>query len=352
MKAIKQIRIFVPLFIILIGIALRLIYSISLPVESGTGDSIARGLITLQNEPKGLLVWYNYIWPSIYFIVYTIPLYFSKTLLSFKMTTFLFSSLNILLFYLLLKKYFSENFTFIALSLCLFSTLPLALTITGTLLSENLFISFLFLGLYFYNLGEKVDKEFILSSLFFVLATQIRYEGLVFLLIVFFLEFFYNKSSRRFLTVLVPFLVLVFSYEFYQVKFGHSLFSSILSNGKESFNTNIRIGASSPELRFKSILVYYQRNLSWLFPILLPGIFLFLKNNKNNPTKMLYLTFFLAFSFTLFFNVYLGTIALFDRYFILHMFLTIPFLCYCILPLTRYKKITHTFTCILLFFSI
>lgn len=217
-----------------LGVLLRIYYLSDFSFYVESADSAARALATfdLFNSSEHYLP--STIWLPFFFYLYQIPLIIQNSIHSILIFQFFLSCMNLVLFYYVVKKYFSlENARY---SLLVAVILPSYLAMTSTANSNISFIFFVLLGLLFNN-NTKL-KLSLLSDLSFLLSAGIRYEGILIYACVILYNLAHEFSYKRLLYYIGTMSFYFILLETYFQYFGHSFFSGIFTNPSESLNVD------------------------------------------------------------------------------------------------------------------
>ena len=131
--------------ILFIGTLFRIYYLSDYSFDLSSADSTSRALITydLFNSSEHYLP--STIWLPFYFYLYQLPLVFVNNISSILFFQFVLTCMNLGLYYLVLKKYFSENIT--KYSMIIAALLPGSLAMTSSANSTVSFTFFILLGI-------------------------------------------------------------------------------------------------------------------------------------------------------------------------------------------------------------
>lgn len=307
-KYLKHITTLIILSLIIIQ---SLIQLMPFSIELGSGDSSTRAYMVLDGFINGYSWALSDIWLPFYFIFYSIPLYFHYSTISLLVFHYILS-LGVLTFaFIYLRKTLNSNITS---SLCILalSTQPIFRILTSTALSNVSFSFFLLCGIIFHTKKENSLKDYI-TPICFILASFIRYEGLIFIL-VFLTYIIIQKQLKKFLISISVFLVPFFIHEYHQMNTYNTPFlHALLNNPNESVVVNKYMGFTSISSKLEWIIKLLFRNLH-IIPLI--GIFFKIKNitiSKLKNTDLLEVIALVSFLLILLGNLN-DSVVLFSRY--------------------------------------
>lgn len=302
--------------IFMVGVLIRIFYSMNGLIEFGGGDSSARALITIRYFSIGYEWFVSSIWLPFYFLLYGFALkvdYSSTSLLLFQ----LFISINTLfLFYKIIQKQYDHVTQVITMVFIVL--LPVQLGMVSSVLSELPLLLFTLAGVCSYEKSTKLSL--IISIICFLAASMIRFEGWFFYIGFVLYDYFKNQSLKRVLFILLPFVLIIGIYEYKQYIHTDILFAGLTTNEAPSRFVNIRNGYGELGGRLLEILKILFRQSGLLFLFVPVGLFLKLKKRE------IYLmdTVFIINTGLLLFGSMMNSIAIFPRYWLVPISLGLP----------------------------
>jgi hypothetical protein len=305
-------------------------------MEMAGGDSMSRVNTVFDCFPTN----YKYagfpIWLPFPFLFFSIPLHFHYSVDSLTVFQFLISILTLFYTTKLYLKCFDREVAIMA-SL-FFAIMPVSLFLVNSALSEPTFLLLLVMFLYTYISWPKNTYALILSVIFMCCAAMTRYEGWFLYLFFIGFEFLKNRSYKRVCLVIIPFLLMIYIYESFQIKNGSQLFHGLISNPEESSAVNIKNHMESIFSRLKVMLDIVNRNSGFL---LLGAPFYFYERFRMRNLTM-YDAFFSLSFLMVFWGGLFNSIAIFERYWLMCLALGLPIFITGLTRIVNSKKIVYS----------
>lgn len=288
------------------------------------GDSINRARITLDIFENGFEWRHGGFWLPFQFVLFSIPLYFSKTITSLIIFQYLITSISFYIFFRLISNLFGKTNAYI--STIIIGFMPMHILLSATMMSGMLYITLIFSSL-FYGikfLSLKLNRYYFLSMGLMACAGMTRYEGCF--LFIFSLSYFFwsERNYKNSFGALFLLLIPLTFYEYYHYLDTKIFLYGLVTNGAESLKVNIEVLGFDTALKRFEALIRIIINQS--------GLILFLCLFNMDFKKILSIKkyqFYFLITFATFGMVLIGSIkgdvALFNRYWIAPICLLIPF---------------------------